>query len=993
MKRKSILFILLFVFFSILNVRARVFETKIERVLTRSEVLLSFNEEEAGSISGIWVSGNVKFTSLDGNVRILTADQFGREKLIYESYPMLAIDGGKDHFHLMGLETGEIKNYIPKMVKVVILNAEVNHLKITVRDIAAIGNGSPITPQAQIKSLPWAHVIDSLPDLDKDEAQRSFIAKLNSSLETSGALWRAGETPISRLSYEEKKVLFGGEVPDLNGAEYYVGGILDIGNARFRSVEQSTSRYVSDFDWRTRHGATVKGSPYFQNENTGWVTPVRIQQVTNLPCNSCWAFAAAGAMETIAKLYKNTLYNFDLSEQELLSCSGAGNCKRGGSAFVALDYISREGIRDEITIPYQGENYPCKKLERARFLFEMKNSGVDLFAPVIGEDFVSIERLKGMLIRSPLAGRVDSWRHAMVLVGYKTVKAGDVVYITLHDSIVVPPKSPIVGQTVWIFKNSWGEEWGDHGFLYAWADIGEFVESSVPTLPFEFKYNPQNNPSAASPELEEALQGSVQAYDKDNDGYFWWGIGPRPQNLPPDAKPEEDSDDNDATIGPMDEYGHPTFLQKAYDLCIKDNIEDKGFEPNISIRDDNFWTAPEVWIRNVADGIQEHQNPIPGKTNYIYVRVWNIGKHSSPESRLKVYWAKAGTNLQWPDAWNGTLKAGGHALGGTVENLGLIPSLISGGSAIVSIPWSVPHPKDFSLDEDKVLGGDNLWHFCLLLCVSDKMDTTRFVTSDVHTLVVQNNNVAQKNLIIDRGDVEASFGGTVSVANFLDHKESYSLDLIEIAKPDEKKPFTHPKSIFDMAKVKLIMGPGILSAWKKGGRRGKNVKATKHPHIQEFVSSYSSLDGLKLNVGEIGLTKLSVKFSKPLSIWAAPEKHFLLLRLKDGKGNVVGGETFGIIRSAKLQYPLTANKKDEVSMSLSPLSVQSELTVSYDLPNGEYELRISGVQNRLNQKIYKLDSTKKDIRINVSHFSCGIYIATIIGKDGNTIKSVKFIKE
>lgn len=755
MKRKSILFILLFVFFSILNVRARVFETKIERVLTRSEVLLSFNEEEAGSISGIWVSGNVKFTSLDGNVRILTADQFGREKLIYESYPMLATDGGKDHFHLMGLETGEIKDYIPKMVKIVILNAEVDHLKITVRDIAAIGNGSPITPQAQVKSLPWVHAIDSLPDLDEDEAQRSFIAKLNSSLETSGALWRAGETPISRLSYEEKKVLFGGEVPDLNGAEYYVGGILDIGNARFRSVKQSTSRYVSDFDWRTRHGATVKGSPYFQNEITGWVTPVKKQRVTNLPCNSCWAFAAAGAMETIAKLYKNTLYNFDLSEQELLSCSDAGNCKRGGSAFVALDYISREGIRDERAFPFQAENRPC---DEKRFpLYTIRNEGVSLFNPTIDDSFESTERLKGMLIRSPLAGRVDSWHHAMVLVGYKTIKAGDIVNIALHNRIVVPPTSSYVGQTVWIFKNSWGEEWGDHGFLYARADIGEFVESSVPTLPFEFKYNPQNSPSAASPELKEVLQGPVQAYDKDNDGYFWWGIGPRPQNLPYYAEREEDGDDSDATIGSMDEYGF--LVKKEYDLYIKDNDEDTGLEPNTTIREDNFGNAPEIWVRNQDDGIERHQNPLQGEKNYIYVKVRNRGKKSSTKAKLVAFWANLTTNNkpQWPDSWFGIPFLGNDLrYGGIIQTNVDISSVKPGEFVKISFPWNAPDLRAYPVTSEEILTGENIWNFGLLLGIGDLSDSPKTNFTDSRELATYNNNIAMKSVMMERPLYESS---------------------------------------------------------------------------------------------------------------------------------------------------------------------------------------------------------------------------------------------
>ena len=65
------------------------------------------------------------------------------------------------------------------------------------------------------------------------------------------------------------------------------------------------------------------------------------------------------------------------------------------------------------------------------------------------------------------------------------------------------------------------------------------------------------------------------------------GIGPRPKNLPASAKLEEDSDDSDASIGPMNQYGLPTLL-KDYDLYIKDNTEDMGFEPNTTIKEKIF---------------------------------------------------------------------------------------------------------------------------------------------------------------------------------------------------------------------------------------------------------------------------------------------------------------------------------------------------------------------------------------------------------------------
>ena len=49
-------------------------------------------------------------------------------------------------------------------------------------------------------------------------------------------------------------------------------------------------------------------------------------------------------------------------------------------------------------------------------------------------------------------------------------------------------------------------------------------------------------------------------------------------------------------------------LPEAVDLYIKDNNEDTGKEPNLTT--DVFWDSPSIWVRNKADGIEEHEIPI-----------------------------------------------------------------------------------------------------------------------------------------------------------------------------------------------------------------------------------------------------------------------------------------------------------------------------------------------------------------------------------------------
>ena len=73
-------------------------------------------------------------------------------------------------------------------------------------------------------------------------------------------------------------------------------------------------------------------------------------------------------------------------------------------------------------------------------------------------------------------------------------------------------------------------------------------------------------------------------------------------------------------------------LPEAVDLYIKDNDEDTGKEPNLTT--DVFWDSPSIWVRNKADGIEEHENPYYTKDHpyaIIYVKVHNRGKKTIKE--------------------------------------------------------------------------------------------------------------------------------------------------------------------------------------------------------------------------------------------------------------------------------------------------------------------------------------------------------------------------
>jgi len=99
-------------------------------------------------------------------------------------------------------------------------------------------------------------------------------------------------------------------------------------------------------------------------------------------------------------------------------------------------------------------------------------------------------------------------------------------------------------------KNSWGSSWGDAGFGYLIANISNINDYAKITLPItSLKYTNAN----------------IVCEDKDGDGYYYWGIGPKPATCPSCAPDEPDGDDSNPNLGPMDAYGNCAVITPLVD--------------------------------------------------------------------------------------------------------------------------------------------------------------------------------------------------------------------------------------------------------------------------------------------------------------------------------------------------------------------------------------------------------------------------------------------
>lgn len=395
-------------------------------------------------IYGLAVTAEIQLESEESLVRLLLVDNNFQEHLIYEGYALLEDELSWSIDELCE-ETAVLEGIKAHSVKIEIQNAtlQLNNLVFSTQ----------LDPSVKINQV----------KREKKQAQNEEkINKINKNLRAKGKKWVAGYTSVAELTYEEKKQLFGQSTFPA-GFEYYAGGVISASSSDSEepSLKSATaSPYVNEFDWRNRHGKN-------------WISPIADQGL----CGSCWAFAAAGATEAMVNLYFNQQINLNLSEQQLLSCSEAGDCY-GGYPYKALNYIAEQGILDESAFPYAAADEPC----------ENKSSAADLIKIGGKVDFGTLaypnseDVLKSMLIEfGPLSSALRDWAHAMVLVGYKVVEEGDTFFyrdLNLQRYwMTISSNDPLIGKIVWIYKNSWGDDFGDDGFVYVETPIANIVST------------------------------------------------------------------------------------------------------------------------------------------------------------------------------------------------------------------------------------------------------------------------------------------------------------------------------------------------------------------------------------------------------------------------------------------------------------------------------------------------------------------------------------
>uniref|UniRef100_A0AC35FK40 Cathepsin L n=1 Tax=Panagrolaimus sp. PS1159 TaxID=55785 RepID=A0AC35FK40_9BILA len=188
----------------------------------------------------------------------------------------------------------------------------------------------------------------------------------------------------------------------------------------------------------------------------GYVTDVKDQG----NCGSCWAFSAIGSLEGQYKRRKGNLITF--SEQNLVDCSRKKNdgCD-GGFVNAAFQHImDNRGISAEETYPYRGKQRSCL-IGRSKIKITVTEyveipagdeKALKVAVATMGPISVAIDTdhmgfmlyKEGVFYDKDCSSSLRKLDHAVLVVGYGTDEEfGD----------------------YWIVKNSWGDDWGMHGYI------------------------------------------------------------------------------------------------------------------------------------------------------------------------------------------------------------------------------------------------------------------------------------------------------------------------------------------------------------------------------------------------------------------------------------------------------------------------------------------------------------------------------------------------
>jgi len=441
------------------------------------------------SITGLKMSGSVSLESDSSLVRVILSNGSGLEYMVFEAYPLIATENDFS-FSQQCDETCYLDFFGPHSLSIQLINAA-----MTIDNLQVLTNGTGN--------------LDSLQYICKRASDALKIEAINLNAPRFNLEYMAGDNPSVADYYYDKKIIYG-EKYNLGGYDYYMKGIFSFPWPGEKDYYRGN--IVKTFDWRNRHGANRDSSPYYDYDTTGsgWMTQARSKG----NCGACYAFAPIGVLEGDINLYFNQHLDFDLSEQDVICNSTGSDGCHGGEPDSVFKYLHYPGVKTENCFPY----WATDNQDTCEMLNDVCNDP---------DTIVRIHSCSGIWAYDTTEILTKLITHGPQSVIFRP-QSGNLHAVTLVGYIVDPVDSSLI----WIYKDNAGQIKGEYGFIYAKVNLmfhNDYINTPVTII-------------CDTPP-------SRQWYDSDQDGYYNWGIGNKPEGCPGNEE-DEDCDDTDPYLGP-----------------------------------------------------------------------------------------------------------------------------------------------------------------------------------------------------------------------------------------------------------------------------------------------------------------------------------------------------------------------------------------------------------------------------------------------------------
>jgi len=189
----------------------------------------------------------------------------------------------------------------------------------------------------------------------------------------------------------------------------------------------------------------------------GAVTPVKNQG----SCGSCWAFSTTGSVEGAWFVETGDLVS--ISEQQLIDCSdsfGNQGCN-GGIMNDGFKYIIENGICHEVSYPYTAKDGTCNtctsSLVKVSSFKNVLPNNENVLRKAVFQQPVSV------------ALEADQTGWHFYSSGVMDGNCGT----NLDHGVLIVGYGTLDGKDYWKVKNSWGENWGDEGYILLVRNVEE----------------------------------------------------------------------------------------------------------------------------------------------------------------------------------------------------------------------------------------------------------------------------------------------------------------------------------------------------------------------------------------------------------------------------------------------------------------------------------------------------------------------------------------